>query len=600
MGDFFAELKRRHIYRVGAAYVVVAWALTQLVEILAQVFTLPLWIAQAAIVLLAIGFPVALFVAWTIESKPHEAVAAAVRSKPTIVDWTLCGALAVVLMFMGYQQIAPSSAPPNGLDQAKEQSLSPRAGISLAVLPFANLSDDETQAFFSDGITEEIITALARIPDLSVVARESASQFKGERRDLRAVGESLGATHLIEGSVRKAGARVRITARLVKTDDGVNAWTNSYDRELTDVFAIQEEIATSIAGALRMPLGLNPGEQLISSRAIDAESYEQLLRGKAALGRARNAYAEQLALLEPVVAKNPDYAPGWAAVARAYRFALLAGSRTSREEYARWRETYEPKMLAAARRAAQLDPNSTDVKVTLGITEFGPRRWIVAEDFLTNALALDPNHGEALSFYSGVLLAVGRVKEAVAMNERLSQLEPYVPLYVGNRGEALWVDGQNDAAIAVLKANLGRPGAGAAAALSRIYASLGRYSDAADEISSYLSSDSPAIRFIASEGTRLLRSAPTKVASPDSLPSLSVGSFVYLHVGAPERALDPYEEGVSTGSEVGLLWHPSYAPVRKTDRFKRIARDLGLVEYWRERGWPAFCRPVGADDFACS
>jgi len=131
MADFFAELKRRHIYRVGAAYVVVAWALTQLVEILAQVFTLPLWIAQAAIVLLAVGFPIALLVVWTIESKPHQAVASAVRSKPTIVDWTLCGALAVVLLFMGYQQIAPSShatTRQTGVEAAKLAAVSPATG----------------------------------------------------------------------------------------------------------------------------------------------------------------------------------------------------------------------------------------------------------------------------------------------------------------------------------------------------------------------------------------------------------------------------------------------------------------------------------------
>ncbi len=597
MAEFFAELKRRHIYRVGAAYVVVAWALAQGIELLSQIFELSGSIARPAVILLAIGFPVALIAAWMIESKPHQAVASAVHSKPTAVDWTLIGALAVVLLFMGYRQLAPT--PQAGVDAARSASLDPRIGVSLAVLPFANLSDDETQTFFSDGITEEIITALARIPDLRVVARESASQFKGERRDLRAVGQSLGATHLIEGSVRKAGARVRITARLVKADDGVNAWSSTYDRELNDVFAIQEEIATSIAGALRMPLGLNPGEQLVSNRAIDAESYEQFLRGKVALGRARFAYAEQLALLEPVVSKNPNYAPAWAALARAYRFAMLAGQITPGEEYARWRATYEPKMLAAARRAAELDPNSADVKVTLGITELGPRRWTVAEGFLLDALALDPNHGEALSFYGGVLLAVGRVKEAVAMKLRLNELEPYVPLYAGNLGEALWIGGQDDAAIAVLKDNLARSGAGARMGLMRISASLGRYSEAADLMSAYLSNESPVVRRIAAEAMPFLRSAPAKVASTGSLPGLSVASFIYLHVGAPERALDPYEEGFSTGSDVGLLWHPSYAPARKTERFKKIARDLGLVDYWRAKGWSEWCRPVGADDFAC-
>jgi adenylate cyclase len=189
LADFFAELKRRHIYRVGAAYVVVAWVLTQVIDVLSQIFELPGSISRPAVILLAIGFPVALIAAWLIESKPHAAVAAAVRSKPASVDWTLCAALALVLLFMGYQQIAPRQV---GVDAARSASLNPRIGIALAVLPFANLSDDETQTFFSDGITEEIITALARIPDLRVVARESASQFKGERRDLRAVGQIAG------------------------------------------------------------------------------------------------------------------------------------------------------------------------------------------------------------------------------------------------------------------------------------------------------------------------------------------------------------------------------------------------------------------------
>ena len=144
--------------------------------------------------------------------------------------------------------------------KARAAAISPSRVISLAVLPFANLSGDPGQDFFSDGMTEEITAALAKIPDLRIVARESAFRFKGEKKDLRAVGRALGATHLIEGSVRKAGNRVRVTTQLVKADDGMRIWTHSYDRVLTDVFATQEEIATAIAGALRMPLGLKSGE----------------------------------------------------------------------------------------------------------------------------------------------------------------------------------------------------------------------------------------------------------------------------------------------------------------------------------------------------
>ena len=314
MANFFVELKRRHIYRVGAAYVVVAWALTQLVEILAQVFTLPLWIAQLAIVLLAVGFPIALFIAWTIESKPHEAVASAVRSRPTIVDWTLCGALAIVMLLIGYQQIAPSfdaTAPQPGVDTARSKSLDPAGAVSVAVLPFANLSSDPEQEFFSDGMTEEITTALAKVADLRVVGRTSAFQFKGENQDLRAIGQRLNATHLIEGSVRKAGDRVRITVQLIKADDGTHLWSENYDRQLTDIFAIQEDIARTVTTSLNMSLGLNPGQNLVDNRSVDSELYEKFLRAKALFMGRGGGNTEQAAeqsraasLLEEVVAKN--------------------------------------------------------------------------------------------------------------------------------------------------------------------------------------------------------------------------------------------------------------------------------------------------------
>src|SRR5262249_45165683 len=141
------------------------------------------------------------------------------------------------------------------------------------VLPFANLSGDPGQDFFSDGTTEEITAALAKVPDLRVVARTSAFQFQGQNRDIHAIGQQLHVTHLIEGSVRKAGDQVRITAQLIEVGSGLTVWTNSYDRELSNVVTIQEDIAQAIAGALRVPLGLQKGQQLIANRIIDPNSY---------------------------------------------------------------------------------------------------------------------------------------------------------------------------------------------------------------------------------------------------------------------------------------------------------------------------------------
>ncbi len=160
------------------------------------------------------------------------------------------------------------------------------AGISLAVLPFLNLSSDKDQEFFSDGITEEITSALAKVPGLTVIGRTSAFQFKGQNKDMRAIGKALGVKNLIEGSVRKAGDQVRITAQLIKAEDGTHLWTESYDRKLTDIFAVQEEIAGAIAGAMRVPLGLTQGERLVTNRTGDLDAYQQYLRALA-LFRAR-------------------------------------------------------------------------------------------------------------------------------------------------------------------------------------------------------------------------------------------------------------------------------------------------------------------------
>ena len=182
------------------------------------------------------------------------------QAKTRKLNWILAGGLAAVMAIFLFYQFAPwTGTQQTGVEAARGAASSVAGAISIAVLPFVNLSGDASQEFFSDGMTEEITSALAKIPDLRVVGRTSAFQFKGEKKDLRAIGQALIATHLLEGSVRKAGTRVRIAVQLIKTDDGKQIWSESYDRELTDVFAIQEDIATAIAGALRMPLGLETG-----------------------------------------------------------------------------------------------------------------------------------------------------------------------------------------------------------------------------------------------------------------------------------------------------------------------------------------------------
>jgi TolB-like protein len=508
------------------------------------------------------------------------------RAAPAI----LAGALILAIALISYRQLALTQGA---------VSTPLVSDISIVVLPFANLSGDAGQDFFSDGITEEITAALANIPGLRVVARTSAFQFRAQNRDIQSIGRQLHATHFIEGSVRKEGERVRVTAQLIKANEGIGLWAANYDRELKDIFTTQEDIAHAIAAALRVPLGLKEGTSLVRNRNIDPKSYEQYLHAKALLlGRRRKDAATALDTLELVVARNPDYAPAWAMLTEAYARVSNPGREAA----------FDPKSEAAARRAIELDPDLADGYLALAAVEGRRERWLAREDLLSKALTLDPNNQDVLNVYSNVLAAMGRLKESLAMKQQLRQLEPFVPVYNGNLADVLWVNGQNEAAIAILKDfPAGESAAGSPGGrfeIARIYAAAGRYSEAADLLLELSTLNlRPELAATAKDAARILRTAPAKAPSPQDLPRLRSAGFVYLYIGAATRALEDDEEAAETGffspTAIALLWHPSYAPVRKTERFKAYLRKAGLVAYWRERGWPDLCHPVGADDFAC-
>jgi len=606
MTNFFAELKRRHIFRVAATYAVVAWVLLQVVNNVAPALRIPDWGISLVLLLLVVGFPVALLFAWIHQLAPDDGALANVTTGK--LDWALIAALVIVIGIFGYQQFASLAGAPiatqqqAGVDAARKAAASPAGAVSIAVLPFTNLSDDREQEFFSDGMTEEITSALAKIPDLRVVGRTSAFQFKGQNQDLRAIGQALSATHLLEGSVRKEGNRLRITAQLIVADNGVHVWTESYNRELTGVFAVQEEIAGSIAGALRVPLGLRQGETLVSNRTSDVESYQQFLRAKA-LVRARGIkpLTDAAVLLEQVVVRDSDYAPAWALLAQAYGLTPNyhpAWESGSVDELRRIADASSQKAEAAARRAIQLDANLADGYFSLARLQAQHGKFLLAEDLYSKALMLDPGNPDALHLYSFMYARVGRFKEALVMRQRLQALEPFVPVFNRNTALVVWVNGQTDAAIAMLN-DLPRDAPDRALFLARIYAAAGRYGEAADVLreippGTYTPETVDA-------AVRLLRGAPATASSAQDLPRLEGLHFVYLHVGASGRALDFYEGNVEGGYGLPAteLWHASYAPVRKTERFKSFARKAGFVDYWRERGWPDLCRPVGTDDFVC-
>jgi len=608
-GNFFSELKRRNVYRVGAAYVVAAFVLIEVVSNVAPVFNFPDWIAQAVILLLIIGLPAVLCFAWVYEITPEGVKRTVDVEQDTSVTHQTGHRLNIVIIALmvvlagiyGIDRLLLT-------DEAAEQRAgsAPAGSISIAVLPFVNLSGDPSQEFFSDGMTEEITSALAKVPSLTVMGRTSAFEFKGQNKDLRAIGKALNARYLLEGSVRKSGSRVRITGQLIRAESGAHVWTENYDRELTDIFATQDDIAQAIAGALQVPLGLKPGSTLVANRNISPEGYQQYLRAKAAY-RARGQVGDEelqaIRLLEPVVEREPDYAPAWALLAAAYyrspqSSALFNEGILIKEDGTDPYEELRPladatsaKARIAAQRAIDLDPGNAEGYAALGMAQ-PLAKLQTREELLKQALELEPSNPDVMHDYSIALAEVGRVKEAVALRQELLLIEPLVPIFNSNTARILRLGGQNEAALPVAQA-LPPTGYNRRTDSASIYAAMGRFGDAADAILSGVSAPSESTL----AASRLLRNAPLKVP-PQELPVLLAReSFVYLYVGAPERAALWVDSPV--GTRYGWT-HPSYGPVRKTAAFKDAARKYGLVEYWRARGWPDLCRPVGADDFECS
>jgi TolB-like protein len=470
---------------------------------------------------------------------------------------------------------------------------------TIAVLPLENNSGDPTQDFFASGMTDEIAAALTSVHGLDVVARSSSFRLPPASRDPKLIGQTLNASYLVQGAARMADGRLRMNIRLVQARDAVALWSKDYDAERASIFDLEEDIAGKIAAALKLPVPA--GEPLVRSRTRDLDAYMDFLRAKvAARERGAKALADAAVFLERVVMRDPDFAP--AAALLAYDFALtplfapsLRGGLAQEER--RIVERTIPRSDALARRATQLDPKNADGFVALGYANMVQRKMVAAEDAFRQALTLNPNQADGLHGLSQFLAAMGRIKESLAMRDHLQAVEQSIINYTADTAEIYWLDGDTQKAVAMLQPF--RPGRTLELAL--VQASAGRYGEAAAAIR-----EMPAAAYppgMTEAAAKILDSAPAKAAAPAELPRLGNLSFAYMHVGAPERVLEFYEDEIRGGYfqpiSATWFWHPTYAAVRKTARFKQLARDLGMVDYWSTRGWPAQCRPEGASDFSC-
>ena len=451
--SIYTELSRRNVFRVGIAYAVASWVLLQIVDVISPIFELPAWAPKLIFVILAIGLVPALIFAWAFEMTPEglkkesevDRSASIVSATGHKLNLVITGflILAVALLLVERQLRPVVVSEPDAVIASEEANTEK----SIAVLPFVNMSSDTEQEFFSDGITEEILNSLASVKNLKVAGRTSSFAFKGQNDDLRRIGDALGVNHILEGSVRKAGAQVRITAQLIQVDNGFHLWSETYDRELTDVFAIQDEIANEILKQLKSKL-LADDVVVAQAKRTSPEVYELYLQAKQRIyTRIRPEIETAVNELDEAIQLDGEYAPAFAQ--RGIAILLLSDQQYGsipNDESARRAKRYFDQAL-------QLDPNLAEGWAGVGLYYInnGSNDTEAAIDALAKALSINPNLIDAGNWLQIALRNEGDVLGSMEIIEELVERDPlYRPAF--SNAMAMFNNfGRQDKAEALLK-----------------------------------------------------------------------------------------------------------------------------------------------------
>jgi len=604
----FIELKRRNVIRVGIAYVVSAWLLLQVADVVLNNFELPGWVFRTTLLILAIGLPVALLLAWAFELTPEgirkekevehdQSVTHATGRK---LDRGIIVALTLALGLFAFDKFVLDPARDREMaEAAAEQARNevPAAIVadnSIAVLPFADLSQAGDQQYFSDGIAEELLNALVRVDGLKVTSRTSSFAFRGDEQSLRDIAEALQVNLILEGSVRRAGNRVRITAQLINARSDRHLWSETFDRDLDDVLVIQDEIASSIVASMKQELGLDisPDQVAIASATQNVDAYDLYLKARSLI-IARADISAAVNLLEQAVTIDPEFAKAWEVLGVAYilgpswnhdvgddpyGLAIAAGERAL--------ELDDSLALALSvignashtinkidcetaaeydRRAMEADPYNATVQLWAalhwGALGFPDR----AIPLLQRCLEIDPAYGNCKSHLAGARLNSGDEDEALRLFQEVME--------DGFRGNEAFF-------IPLVQRLQGRAAAGYIA--RHLTAGPGFPVRDLLDILQYPERDHSAARqrFFAR-----VEDFEWNNGLSDSIISAYFGNF--------ERSATIWEDVIS------WIWSPDVALFRQSPEFKQGIARMGLEKYWRKHGFPARCRPLGEDDFEC-
>jgi TolB-like protein len=595
--NFIDELKRRNVIRVTVAYVIASWILLQVVDVLVPLLTLPAWVGRLVFLFVVIGMVPVLIFSWAYEMtpeglrleseiEPNEAVANHTARR---LDRLTIALLVVVVGIVLVDRLIPESAD---TPQVVEDIATPASGNlassaqderpSVAVMPFVNVSDDEANEYFSDGISEELLNALVSIRNLRVPSRTSSFTFKGSDQRLDEIGRQLNVEHVLEGSVRKAGNQIRVTAQLVEVSTDTRIWSETYTRTLDDIFSVQDEIAQSIVGALQVALSGADRERLAEHSTDSIEAYDKYLVGHYLWNRRtpesiRNAIEN----FKEAIALDPDFDQAWAALADAY-VQMPEYEVASRAEYVALARD-------AIRNALRVNPDSARALAASGyFRAFYDFDWTGALTDLRRAIDIEPNYATGHQYYGDILNTLGDLEGGLAQLAIARDLDPlsvpirHVPGYMllwnlrFEEAEEHYRDSmelgspirwtfQNQDVLNTLRGDYDR---------ARMFArQLGEFEgfDPAADLARIDAVEDPALKPRALE---LLESRT------DMIDGVFGKAMQYMLLGEHESALDSLENGLEIGDPLAahMNYVKVYDPIRNHPRFQAMLRRMNMQD----------------------
>ncbi len=615
--SFFAELKRRNVIRMAGLYLVGAWLVIQIAETLLPAFDVPGWVLRALILLLVIGFLPALVMSWVFQLTPdglmrddNPAQAASLAPQTARrMDRVLLVTMALALAYFAFDKfVMPPSQPAHsaatslaadtGLTTPTAQAeVEPTKTESIAVLAFANLSADKDNEYFSDGVAEEILSALSRIDGLKVAGRTSSFYFKGRNEPLATIGSTLGVAHVLEGSVRKQGDRLRISAKLLRVSDGFQMWSETFDGTDADIFSLQESIAQKVTSELQVALNAGQQNRLVNAGTRNPEAYALHLKATDIFNRrARAELAAGIAAAEQAVALDPGFARAVSRLATLYFTDSSYHDATS-----------------SAQEALRLDPTLGEPHAVLGAMDIDRGHYSLAKKALDESLRLEPKDPTANFWQATFYCQLGYIERCEAGLDQTLAIDPLLPNALAWRAR-LWVS-SGDVQAAEAMSNRARDLGLSWSAMSMVWVAFGRgdLARARAETEALLAANSvdavaDAAKAIAAarvgdveSRVEALRIIDQYLAdTPPPIGSIIPLALVWL--GEVDRGLGLMDSVSSRNSVVfttEVLGTRLYPQVWASPAFPDFLRRNGIAAYWDEFGPPPHCTKNATGDYRC-